>query len=198
MRLHISAASPFARKARVVLREKGLAGQAEELTADFPYKDAAYTRINPLGQVPALETDDGQVLFNSPVICAYLDCIGSGPRLLPPEDQDHWRVRRLETLGDGAMEMTVKQVLESRRPENLRSAEWIGHWRSGLALALDQAEAAAPEPGEVNLGSISLAVACTYAGFRLPDLDWAKGRPRLAALTEALERHLSFQETYPN
>lgn len=140
MRLHISPASPFARKARVVAREKGLAGRIEEVVAEFPYKDPAYTAINPLGQIPALETDDGGVLFNSPVVCAYLDSIGSGSKLLPPEGPAHWRVRRAETLADGAMEMTVKQVLEGRRPEHLRSPEWLGHWRSGMLLALDQAE----------------------------------------------------------
>lgn len=197
MRLHTSAASPFARKARVMLREKGLSGRIEELTAEFPYKDSAYTRINPLGQVPALETDEGLVLFNSPVICAYLDWIGSGPRLLPPEGPEHWRVRRLETLADGAMEMTVKQVLESRRPEHLRSAEWKEHWLSGLNLALDQAEAEAPSPDEFHLGSIALAIACTYADFRLPGFAFAHNRPRLAALTEGMEARPSFQDTFP-
>ena len=82
--LHISRASPFSRKCRVVAREKGLADQVEEVTADFPYEDAGYTRINPLGQARALETGEG-VLFNRPVICAYLDTAG-------------WRVRQLQSL----------------------------------------------------------------------------------------------------
>lgn len=197
MRLHISAASPFVRKARVAVREKGLTEQVEELAVEFPYKDPSYTRINPLGQVPALETDDGLVLVNSPLICAYFDALGSGPRLLPLEGPEHWAVRRLETLGDGAMEMTVKQVLEGRRPQALRSAEWLGHWRKGLGLALDQAEASALKPDPLNLGAVSIAIACTYAQFRLPDFEWRKGRPRLAALTDALEQRESFRQTYP-
>jgi glutathione S-transferase len=197
MRLYTSPASPFVRKCRVVLREKGLIGGCEEVEVTFPYKDGAYTQINPLGQIPALETDEGPVLFNSPVICAYLDDLGGEPRLLPPERTEHWRVRRLETLADGAMEMTVKQVLESRRPEALRSADWVSHWRGGLERALDQAEAEAPDPSETHLGSIALAIACTYAEFRLVDFRYGEGRPRLRALTETLEQRPSFRETYP-
>lgn len=198
MRLYLSAGSPFVRKCRIVLREKALLGRCEEQAVDFPYKDAAYTAINPLGQVPALVTDDGEVLFNSPVICSYLDRIGAGPRLLPTEgDDDHWRVRRLEALGDGMMELTVKQVLESRRPEPQRSAEWVGHWWRGLRLAIEQAEAAAPDPRRFDLGAISLAVACAYLDFRQPELDWRTAHPRLTALCGALEARPSFVETFP-
>ncbi|MGZ8363207.1 MAG: glutathione S-transferase family protein [Caulobacteraceae bacterium] len=197
MRLYISTGSPFARKCRIVLREKMLQGSCEEQALDFPYKAPAFTAINPLGQVPTLVMEDGEALFNSPVICAYLDSIGAGPRLLPPEGADHWRARRLETFGDGMMEMTVKQVLENRRPENLRSAEWIETWTSGLRLALDQAEAQAPAPDEFHIGSISLAVACTYLDFRKPEFDWRTGHPKLVALRDALETRVSFKETYP-
>lgn len=195
MRLFTSPGSPFARKCRIVAREKGAA--VEEVTAAFPYKDDAYTAINPLGQVPALVADDGAVFFDSPIICAYLDEIGSGPKLLPSSGPAHWRVRRLEALGDGIMEMTVKQVLEGRRPEGERSADWLGHWRGGLLRALDLAETLAPTPEDFDLGAVALAVAATYIDFRMPTLDWRAGRGKLAALTAALEERPSFKETFP-
>ena len=197
MRLYMSIASPFVRKCRVVLREKGLKDRVEEIALDFPYKAADYTAVNPVGQVPALVLDDGTVFTNSPVISDYLDRLGSGPRLLPPEGEAHWRTRRLEALGDQINEMAVKVIMESRRPEGERSPTWTGFWREGLVRALDVAEANAPEPDALDLGAITLAIATTYAGFRYPELAWREGRPRLSALNDALEARESFRETYP-
>jgi glutathione S-transferase len=199
MRLYVSTGSPFARKCRVVLREKGLAGRVEEQTVEFPYKkDAEFLKANPIGQVPALLAEDGEPLFNSPVICAYLDSIGSEGRLLPAEaSPEHWRVRRLEALADGLMEMTVKQVLEGRRPEVQRNEEWIGYWKQGQVLALDQLEAKAIQPEPIDLGVIATGIALTYLDFRMPDFDWRAGRPWLSALQGKLEKRESFRATFP-
>ncbi len=198
MRLYISSGSPFVRKCRVVVREKGLLDRVEEVTMAFPYKEGPeFLAANPIGQVPALATDDGQVMADSPLICAYLDSIGQGPRLLPPEGPEHWRVRRLETLADGILEMTVKAVMESRRPDGERSSTWIGHWNDGLLRALDQAETQAPDPAPLDLGKIALAIAGLYLDFRRPDLDWRARCPRLAALAVALDQRPSFAETRP-
>jgi glutathione S-transferase len=198
MRLYLSIGSPFVRKCRVVIREKGLLPKVEEVAIDFPYKsDPGHLAANPIGQVPALVADDGTTFFDSPLICDYLDSLSGEPRLLPPEGPDHWRVRRLETIGDGMMEMTVKQVLESRRPEAEQSALWRDYWMGGLVRGLDAAETNAPEPTSFDLGSITLAIAATYLDFRLPSLDWRAGRPKLHALRDALEARDSFKETYP-
>jgi glutathione S-transferase len=197
MRLYLSSGSPFVRKVRVMIREKGLLPRVEEIAVDFPYKSDAYTAVNPVGQVPALVADDGTVFVDSPVICAWLDSIGEGPRLLPPEGPDHWRIRRQETIADHACEMAVKLVLESRRPENERSPGWIRDWRAGLYRALDRAEAEAPEPGTFDLGAMSLAIAATYVEFRGQAVDWRDGRPRLAALRDSLEERQSFKDTFP-
>lgn len=197
MRLYISAGSPFARKCRVVRLEKGLQSRVEEIAAVFPYKDDAYLAVNPIGQVPALVLDDGQVMTDSPLICAYLDEIGAGPKLIPAGEAQ-WRVRRLETLADAIMESTVKQVLESRRPEGERSATWIGYWRDGMTRALDLAETQVPEAtGPLDMGKIALAAAGLYFGFRMPDFDWRAGRPRLAGFCDAMNAQASFAATRP-
>ena len=199
MRLYTSAGSPFARKCRVVRLEKGLQARIEEVSAVFPYKDEAFVAVNPIGQVPALVLDDGVVLTDSPLICAYMDEIGEGVKLIPASGDDHWRVRRLETLGDAIMETTVKQVLENRRPDGERSAQWTGFWRDGMNRALDQAEREAPDAfGPLDLGKISLAAAGLYLGFRFPDLDWRASRPKFAAFCDAMDRYPSFAETRPN
>jgi glutathione S-transferase len=197
MRLHMSALSPFVRKCRVVIREKGLSDRVEEVVEVFPYKGADYGRINPLGQVPALELDDGEVLTNSPVIADYLDRLSGAPRLLPADGPEHWAARRREVLGDQISEMAVKLLLEGRRPETQRSAQWTGWWSDGLIRVLDAAEAAAPEPDTLDLGTIAMVVGATYLEFRHPQVDWRAGRPRLAALNAALEKRPSFVETFP-
>ncbi|HEY3814815.1 MAG TPA: glutathione S-transferase N-terminal domain-containing protein [Caulobacteraceae bacterium] len=198
MRLYLSTGSPFVRKCRVVIREKGLLPKVEETAIDFPYKsDPGHLAANPIGQVPALVADDGTAYFDSALICAYLDSLSGAPRLLPPEGAEHWRVRRLETIGDAMMEMTVKQVLESRRPEEQQSAEWKGHWTAGLTRAIDMADKEAPDPSSFDLGAITLAIAATYLDFRLPSLDWRSTHPKLHALRDALEERDSFKDTYP-
>lgn len=197
MRLYLSSGSPFVRKARVMIREKGLLDRVEEIAVDFPYKSAEYTAINAVGQVPALVADDGTVFVDSPVICAYLDELGGGERLIPPSGPAHWRCRRLETMADHACEMAVKLVLEGRRPENERSPSWIADWRAGLYRALDRAEAECPEPDDYTLGSLSLAIAATYVEFRGQAVDWRDGRPRLARLRDAFEQRQTFKDTFP-
>jgi glutathione S-transferase len=198
MRLYLSTGSPFVRKCRIVLREKGLLDRVEEMAIDFPYKsDPGHLAACPIGQVPALVLDDGTPFTNSPVICAYLDSLAPSPRLCPDPESDHWRARRNEVIGDGMNEMTVKLVLENRRPETEQSPEWKGHWLAGLTRAVDAAEKAAPDASVFDLGSISLAVAATYLDFRRPDMNWREGRPKLAALQAAFEERASFKETYP-
>lgn len=197
MKLYITAPSPFARKVRIVAREKGLAGRIEEIAAD-PYADAPdLFAANPIVQVPALVAEDGLPLNDSPVICEYLDEIGEGPRLLPMSGPDRLRVRRVETLGAAALEMGVKRLLELRRPEHERSPSWLERWTRNLNRALDGLEAADLKADPLDMGVITAAVAATWIGFRHPDIDWRAGRPRLAALTQALETRDSFRETAP-
>jgi glutathione S-transferase len=198
MRLFISAASPFVRKCRIVIREQGLTGWVEELVLDFPYKtDPAHLAANPIGQVPALVTEEGGAFIDSPLICEYLDGLGQGDRLVPREGPERWRALRLQALSDGIMEMAVKMTMESRRPDGERSETWIEHWRAGMMRGLDAVEAEAPGPGSLDIGGISAAVAATYVEFRRPDAEWRKGRPRLAELRDGLEARQSFRDTFP-
>lgn len=196
MKLYITIPSPFARKCRIVAREKGL--EVEEIVAD-PYANAPeLLASNPLVQVPALIAQDGLPLTDSPVICEYLDEIGGGPRLLPEGGPERLRVRRMETLADGALEMGVKLVLEKRRPEHERSPSWIERWTTNMGRALDGLEAAAPDANRLDMGVITAGVAVTWIGFRHPDYDWKSGRPNLVALQAALEARDSFRQTRPD
>ena len=198
MKLYITVPSPYARKCRIVAREKGLADRIEEIAVD-PYANAPeLLSSNPLVQVPTLIADDGLPLNDSPVICEYLDAIGVGPRLLPEGGAERLRVRRLETLSNGALEMGVKLVLEKRRPEHERSPSWVERWTANMGRALDGLEAAAPDAARLDMGVITAGEAVTWIGFRHPDYDWKTGRPGLVALQTALEARPSFLQTRPD
>lgn len=197
MKLYITVPSPFARKCRIVAREKGLIDRIEEIVVD-PYANAPeLLASNPVVQVPTLIAEDGRPISDSPVICEYLDALGDGARLLPADGPERLRVRRLETLGAQALEMGVKLVLEKRRPESEQSPSWITRWTGNMARALDALEAAAPDPDRLDMGVITAAVAVSWIGFRHPGFDLATGRPGLMALQAALEARPSFAETRP-
>lgn len=197
MKLYITAPSPFARKCRIVAREKGMVDRIEEIAVD-PYANAPeLLASNPVVQVPTLIAEDGLPINDSPVICEYLDALGEGPRLLPADGPERLRVRRLETLGNQALEMGVKLLLELRRPESERSPAWIARWTDNMGRALDALEAAGPDPERLDLGVITAAVAVSWIGFRHPAFDLADGRPGLMALQVVLEARPSFENTRP-
>ena len=197
MRLFITAPSPYVRKCRIVIREKGLTDRVQEVVADPYANDPDLVAANPIAQAPALLTDEGQAFADSPLICAYLDSIGSGPKLIPEAGEAHWRARRLEVLADAALEMGVKLVLEKRRPESERSPSWMARWTEGMNRALDALEAWNPPAEPLDLGVVATGVAVTWIGFRHPQIDWQTGRPNLVALQAALEQRPSFADTYP-
>lgn len=197
MRLYYTLPSPFARKCRIVVREKGLLSRVDEIIADPYSNDPALVSANPIAQVPALVADDGTVFTDSPIICAYLDEIGAGARLMPASGPEHWRVRRLAALADGVLEMGVKLVLEKRRPEHERSPSWMERWRAGLERGLDAVEAAI-QPGQgADMAGITIASAVTWIEFRHPEIDWRPGRPKIAVIQAKLEERESFQQTRP-
>lgn len=195
MKLYISTPSPFARKCRIVARERGVA--VTEVVADPYADDPALLAANPIVQVPTLIAMDGLPISDSPVICEYLDGLKPGPRLLPADGPDRLRVKRLETLGNALLDQGVKRVLELRRPESERSPSWIARWTAGMQRTLDVLEASDLRADPLDMGVITVGVAVTWISFRHPDIDWKTGRPNLVALQAALEQRPSFRDTVP-
>jgi glutathione S-transferase len=201
MRLLSSPTSPYARKVRMTVLEKGLADRvAIEPGVPMGTADeaAAVRRVNPLGKIPALVLDTGEALYDSPVICEYLDAIGTGPVLLPASGTGRWTALRLQALGDGVADAAFNIVMEHRRAEALRSSEWLDRWTRaihGAADALEEALAAGPLAAD--LGAIAIAAAFGYVDFRLPQIDWRAGRPRLTAAFADLAARPSFVATAP-
>ena len=195
MKLIYNPFSPFARKVLVVLAEKGLDTRVEGVVVNPWEEPAVLTAVNPSSQVPALVLDDGQALYDSGVIAAYLDGLAEKPRLLP-DGPDLWRVRRVEAAADAICENVVKLRQEGLRPEAQRSPDHTERWRRTVGRSLDALETQGPDGG-LDLGEIMLAVAMEYIDIRQPDLNWRDGRPNLLARWRRLEARPSFRSTRP-
>ncbi len=198
MKLFFSPTSPYVRKVRVVALEKGLADRIELVPAN-PWPDpAAVSAANPLGKVPALTLADGTALYDSPVICEYLDSLVPASPLLPREGPKRFKVLRQQALADGVLDAAVSIVLERRRPEAQRSPEAVARAeeairRSVAAMASEVRPADAP----FDLGQISLAVALGYLEFRLPELAQGAAGPAVRAFWEAARERPSLASTRP-
>ncbi|WP_332673447.1 glutathione S-transferase [Aromatoleum sp.] len=200
MKLFASLTSPYARKIRILLAEKRL---PFELVVDSPWE--ANTRvpdINPLGKVPALVTDDGEIFFDSPVIAGYLETLDASPAMLPEDRLDAVRVRQTEALADGVVDAAVATVLEARRPEAQRSESEAARQLDKIERSLAELERRADgrqwlHGDNLGLGDVAVGVALAYLDLRRPELDWRARHPRLAALAERLFARASFADTKP-
>lgn len=202
MKLHYNPASPYVRKVRVVAAETGLAGRIE-LVADkvTPVTiNQGLNDDNPIGKIPALVLDDGTALFDSRVICEYLDSLHDGPRLFPPEGPARWKALRLQALADGMLDAAVVNRYETfLRPEGLRWPAWIDGQKSKFRRGLDVLEKEAGSLGdEPDIGTLSVACALGYLDFRYADENWRASRPKLAAWFEKFGARDSLRETKPD
>lgn len=197
MKLYMSPSSPFSRKVRILLREKGIA--CEEVNPFGPGGGAGIADHNPLGKVPALVLDDGTDLFDSVVICEYLDAQWPSPRMIPEAPLARAVVRRWEALADGIGEATVLAMVENRRAESLRDPAVIARQHGKVLAALDRAEKDLRDDGycagdAFGMADVALVSAIGYLDFRFPELR--KGRcPRVEALLARLHERPSVRET---
>lgn len=171
MKLWFSPTSPYARKVRIVLREKGIV--CEEVSPANVY--AAVTDKNPLGKVPVLELGDGTVLYDSVVIVEYLDALEDEPRLIPRAPLERALVRRFEALADGIADAVVLAMVEQRRAAGMLDASVVakqhGKVCAGLgAIAAALGQGVLPADGTFSLADAALLSALGYIGLRAPEL----------------------------
>ncbi len=184
MRLYHTAASPFVRKVMVLLHEAGATDRVTLIPAAVsPLKpDAMPIDSNPLAKIPALETDDGAVIYDSRVITRYLDdALKAG---LYPSAPRLWEVLTLEATADGMTEAAVLIRYEFHvRPEGSRSQDWAeGQWHKiDRALTAVETRWMGHLSGPLDMGQIALGCALGYLDFRHPERDWRQSRPALAA-----------------
>lgn len=198
MRLLYSHTSPYARKVRVLIEEKGLAGRVEAVTVVTADNPPELLAANPLGLIPTLIRDDGRPLADSPVICRYLDGLTAAPRLFPDSFEAQVEVMHREALADGILDAALGMVMEQRRP-----AEYVYQpnlERRGAAIrravAAIEGEAARFTAG-LDIGVIALGCALEYLDFRLPEPDWRAEAPQLAAWLAGFAARPSMERTRP-
>lgn len=196
MKLYTSLTSPFGRKCRIVADLVGLAGQIEVMEID--YHAPEYAKVNPLSKVPALQRDDGSILIDSPVICAYLASHGDEQKVLPPVGEARWKALSLEALGDGITEAGIAIFLENKRNQALCSQGWIDAQTAKIHAALDELEPQAADFADsTNIGVLAVAAALSWMEFRAVIPGIREGRPNVSSWLDAISQQEFMISTAP-
>lgn len=198
--LIIAAPSPFARKARIALLEKGVAFEVE---VDNPWSPAARAPAhNPLGKIPVLLTEDDGAILDSRLIVEYVEEKWPLPALLPSGAGNRVATRQIEVLADGVCDAVVLIVLERARLPQLQSRDWIMRQFAKVEAGVAEVERRlAPGPcynGQC-FGLADIAVGCMlgYLDLRMPEFAWRECAPGLDGLFTTLSKRESFRATRP-
>jgi glutathione S-transferase len=200
MKLLSSPASPYARKVRLTARIKGLADRIEEVaTATNEPENAELRKVNPLSKIPALITDDGLMVYDSAVICEYLDAQAPTPVLFPKDPAKRWPVLVQSALGDGMLDAAILLVYEKRfRPEDKWVQAWIDRQQAKIDGAVAHLESAPPAfDGQPDYGTLTIACALGYLDFRHGGKWRASATKMVAWLDKFASAVPGFAETTP-
>lgn len=201
MILYHTPTSPFVRKVLVSAHELGLADRLETrfLRAVPTKTDPALSGANPLSKIPALILEDGSALYDSAVICDYLDTLHQTPRLTPRSGPARFRVLRQQALCDGILEAAILVFYErTMRPAELQWRTWLDGQIEKANQGLDALEREAPGFGaEIDLGQICAGCALGWLELRGVLGDVRAKRPALAAWYEQFRARPSMKATEP-
>ncbi len=198
MKLLSAGGSPYLRKVRITAKMKGLDGQIELIQPDNP-DIAALRARNPLNKIPVLLLDDGSAIFDSHVICEYLDAQVADPVLFPGESTARWQMLTRAALGDGMLDSALLLVYEGRyRPDEMRVQSWVDMQQQKIDTAVAYLEAAPPEwSAHPDYSHITIASALGYLDFRHGG-KWRETSPKMVAWLERFRAAVpAFDETAP-
>ncbi len=179
MKLYYSATSPFVRKVMACAIMREIDSRITLTPTDAHASPASLVEANPLSKVPCLVTGDGLALFDSPVICEYLDSIGDAAPMFPVSGPLRWIALRLQALGDGVMDAAVGRRGEQGKPREAARDAWMARQKAAVDRALAMLEQD-PPGRHVDIGTITVACALGYLDLRFAADDWRGGHPRLA------------------
>jgi glutathione S-transferase len=202
MKLFFSSASPYVRMVMAVAHEAGLTDRIEKLpaAANPVTQDQSIVAHNPTGKVPTLLTDEGLALYDSRVICEYLDAQGTGAKLFPAEGAARWKALVLLAAANGLLDAALLARYETAmRPEALRWDEWVAGQKQKIAKSLAEFEAKWMETlsGPVTIGPLAVACALGYLDLRFADFGWRDQAPKLAAWYADFAQRPSMTATVP-
>jgi glutathione S-transferase len=203
-RLLSATPSPYARKVRIALAEKGI---HFELQTEVPWDATTRTPAhNPLEKLPVLVLPDGRGIYESRFILEWLEAKHPEPPLLPSGTDDVLAARQVEVIADGICDALVLLFWERRRPEEHRSAPWMARQRrkvrGGLRALSEMAEARNGGRGwlvggRFGLADIAAGSLLGYLDVRFPEHPWRNPHPALARLADRLAERPSFRDTVP-
>lgn len=196
MKLAYSPASPYVRKVNACAIARGIDGKIERWKVGTT--DPALLGFNPLSKVPTLITDDGLHLYDSPVICEYLDSVGSAPKLFPAAGAARWIALTQQALGDGILDATQPRRRELTLPQDEGRKGYIALQQGKVTRALDEFEKQADSLGNLDtIGEITIGCALGYLDFRYANEPWRPGHPKLTAWYEKVVKLAPLAETMP-
>ena len=198
MQLHWSPKSPYVRKVMICAHELGVVDRIEltRSVAAMLKPNARLMEDNPLSKIPTLVLETGFVLFDSLVICEYLDDLVNGP-LFPKAGWDKWQALRWHALGDGLLDQLILWRNEREREVPLQPLidAFDCKTRATLKQLDDETQALAEMP--FSIGQIGIGCALGYIDYRFEDLEWRSQAPRLAEWYRELRMRPSFKATEP-
>ena len=196
MKLHFSPASPFVRKVMACAIARGLEGRIEQVRSNPHVSPAELLADNPLSRIPALVTDSGDTLYDSPVICEYLDTLGDAAPMVPPFGPARIAALKLQALGDGLMDAAVARRMQAALPQDEGRAAFVARQDGVVARCLMVLEGTSL-PTTLDIGSITIGCALGYLDFRYPEMAWKPAHPKLAAWYAGMLTQKPFAETMP-
>ena len=196
MKLRWSPASPFVRKVVVLMKEKSIEDAIEKEKSNPLSREDRAATPSPLGKIPCLVTDEGQSVFDSPVIMEYLDTVCDGPEMLPKSGEARWTVLRRQATADGMIGSMVTCFVESLKKLERQSGDVIAHNKAIIFSGVAAFEREAASFGAtVDVGIISAAVALSFADQTFPEDDWRKDKSTLATWFDVFDQRPSMTET---
>jgi glutathione S-transferase len=197
VKLFYSPTSPYVRKVMACAIARELDSRIEKVVTNPHESPPDLLAVNPLSKIPCLLTDDGVALFDSPVICEYLDSLESdGLTLFPRAHGQRWRALKQQALADGILDATIARRGELGRPRETARDAVIARLKSAADRGLDELERE-PPPKLLDIGSIAVGCALGYLDLRFAGENWREGRPHLAAWEKAFSAHPAMQRTAP-
>jgi glutathione S-transferase len=197
MKLHWSPRSPFVRKVMIAAHETGLADRLTcvRTVVAMTAPNAALLPDNPLSKIPTLVLDNGSPLYDSAVICEYLDSLHDGPRLFPADPKARWIALRRHALGNGLLDLLIlwRNERERTEPSQPHLDAYAVKYKAALEALEKEAPAIVATP--FGIGHIAVGCALSYADFRFADLDWRAGHPQLAAWHRSFSQRPSARAT---
>jgi len=198
MRLVYTPSSPFARMVCVTAYEKNCLDQIELEPCSAFVDLKRVQQVNPIGKIPVLILNDGTPLYDSTVICDYLDEMGEGARLNLGSGMDYWLARRARALADDMLTISVALTMENRRPQEHRSETFIARAHQQMSLTLVNMEEMTAQ-FKPNPCMVQIAFGCVlgYLDFRHAEIAWREKHLQLLAWFSQFSQRPSMLTTTP-